>query len=168
MTELLGLVLDAVIVVLLVATIVYAATLSRRLNRLRDSRQEMEEAVKGFAEAATKADAAIKGLKHAAEESGAPLQKQIDRAQGLRDELRFLIEAAESLAGRLESAAGGAAPRATAPATDWVDDEDAVPPLTASPPPARPGRRPRPASPAPERSRNEPDHELLKAIENMR
>ncbi len=168
MTELLGLALDALIVVLLAMTIAYAAMLSRRLNRLRDSRQEMEEAVKGFVDAAAKADAAIKGLKRAAEDSGAPLQKQIDQAQGLRDELRFLVETAESLAERLEIAAGGAVARSgPAPAGDWTEEGDA-PVLSAVPPGTRSGRRP-PASRGPgERTRDEPDRELLRAIDNMR
>lgn len=105
MTQHYPLILDSLIVVLLVATIVYAAILNRRLSNLRDNRVELEKAARSFAEAAGKADAGIKGLKLTADNAGATLQKEIERAQPLRDELAFLVEAGEALAARLEGAA---------------------------------------------------------------
>lgn len=99
-----GLVLDSLIVILLLATIVYAAILNKKLNRLRHNRVELEKATRTFAEAAYKADQNLIGLKQLVEGSGGGLQARIDRAQGLRDELNFLIETAEALAVRLEGA----------------------------------------------------------------
>lgn len=106
MTAHYGLILDSLIVVLLIATIVYAAMLNRRLAGLRDNRKELEQAVRSFGEAAARADAGIKGLKRAAEETGQRLQKDVDRGEALKDELTFLVETAEALCARLEAGAG--------------------------------------------------------------
>ena len=102
-----GLILDGLIVVLLCATVVYAAALNRRIARLRDNRAELELAARAMADAAVKADTAIKGLKQAAGSVGAAIQSDIDKARTLREELTFLVEAGEALAGRLEAAASG-------------------------------------------------------------
>lgn len=155
-----ALILDSLIVVLLAATIVYAAILNHRLTRLRDNRIEMERATRSFAEAAAKADAGIKGLKRTADETGSALQKDIERAQALRDELAFIVEAAEAVAARLEGAAsgGGRLAARTEPLAGTVGPE----PLRAGP------SRPAAADSSGERPRTQPDHDLLKAIENMR
>ncbi len=102
-----GLILDGLIVVLLCATVVYAATLNRRIARLRDNRVELDQAARAMSDAAVKADAGIKGLKQTAGSVGAAIQSDIDKARALRDELVFLVEAGEALAGRLEAAASG-------------------------------------------------------------
>lgn len=102
-----GLILDGLIVVLLCATVVYAATLNRRIARLRDNRAELDQAARAMSDAAVKADAGIKGLKLTAGSVGAAIQSDIDKARALRDELVFLVEAGEALAGRLEAAAAG-------------------------------------------------------------
>lgn len=151
MTEHYGLILDSLIVVLLLATIFYCVVLNRRLGRLRNSRAELERATRAFAEAAGRADAGIKGLRRSAEESGAGLQQEIQRAQELREEMQMLVDAAESLAKRLEGAAGSARAAAGAPTSQ----------------PHQPAARPqRPRSETGSGTR--PDRDLLKAIENMR
>ncbi len=150
MTEHYGLILDSLIVVLLLATIFYCIVLNRRLGRLRSSRAELERATRAFAEAAARADAGIKGLRRTAEESGSGLQQEVQRADGLREEMHMLVEAAESLAKRLEGAAGTAR-------------SGAGPKVSPQQPSARPQRARSEAAPA-----NRPDRDLLKAIENMR
>lgn len=105
MSDNFGLILDILVIALLGATIFYAATLSRRLAQLRGDRGELQSAVRALAEAAAKAEASVKGLRNSADEAGGKLQKQIDRAQALRDELTFLVDAGEHLADRLEQAA---------------------------------------------------------------
>jgi len=102
-----GVILDGLIVVLLCATVVYAATLSRRIARLRDNRIELELAARAMSNAAAKAEAGIAGLKQTAGGVGAAIQASIDQARSLRDELAFLVEAGEAMAGRLEAAASG-------------------------------------------------------------
>lgn len=150
MTEHYGLILDSLIVVLLLATIFYCIVLNRRLGRLRNSRTELERATRAFAEAAARADAGIKGLRHTAEESGAGLQQEVKRAQDLREEMQMLVDAAESLAKRLESAAGSAR-------------------VAAGPQPPSNQTASRPQRPRGDTGAgNRPDRDLLKAIENMR
>lgn len=102
------LLLDSLIVVLLIATVVYAMRLSQRLTKLRNNRSEMEKATRAFAEAAARADSNIKALKRTADELSGTLQKDIERARALRDELSFLVDAGESMANRLEEAASAA------------------------------------------------------------
>jgi hypothetical protein len=150
MTETIGLALDALVVVLLAATIVYAAILNRRLMRLRNHREELDAATRSFAEAAGRADAGIQGLRGAAEEAGRDLQGRVDRAAALRDELAFLCETAEAMAGRLEGAAG-AVGRQARKAAEGESEAAAAPP--------------RPRRDAPARGRGE---EILKAIETLR
>ncbi|MEO3433120.1 DUF6468 domain-containing protein [Inquilinus sp. CAU 1745] len=150
------LILDSLIVILLAATIVYAAVLNRRLSKLRDNRAELEKAVRSFGEAAGRADAGIKGLRQAAGDTGAALLKDIERAQALKDELSFLVDTAEAVAARMEGAASGAGKSAQARQ------------------PAKPGGEPLlravqgESSTARRAGRPQPDSDLLKAIENMR
>ena len=158
-----GIILDALVAVLLIATIFYAAALSRRLNALRDNRREMEFAVRRFAEASMKADASIKGLKRTADESGSTLQQMTERAQTLRDELAFLVEAAETVAERLENGSG--TQRQSAPATPPPEPPPA-PSWQSRPAPAEPATAPAPARKS-QQTRGS-DQDLIRAIENMR
>jgi hypothetical protein len=79
------------------------------LADLRKGRLEMEHFVQEFSTTVTRAEAGIKGLKHAARESGDDLEKLIDRAGSLRDELHFIVESADQTAARLSTAAATAA-----------------------------------------------------------
>jgi hypothetical protein len=96
------LLLDAVIAVLLLATIVYAAILHRKLSVLRDSRQQMEQLVGRFTEANATAEKVLAEIRQAAGESGQALQSSIERGNALADDLMFLVERAGGLAKRLE------------------------------------------------------------------
>ena len=128
MSPLVTLILDLVIAGLLVATIVFAIQLNRQLVRLREGRSEMEGLIRSFNDATARAEAGIKTMRRAATETGEGLQKSIERAQSLRDELQFLVEAADSLARRLaetptqaRAAAAPPPPRRPAPADEGVD-----------------------------------------------
>jgi hypothetical protein len=114
MTITFPLILDILIVILLSATIGFAIVLNRRLSRLRDNKAELDDLVKGFADAAGRAEVSVAGMKETAAKAAESLQKSIDRAQALRDELQFMIEAADSLASRLEGSVGAHTVRATA------------------------------------------------------
>ncbi|MDR3514846.1 MAG: DUF6468 domain-containing protein [Azospirillaceae bacterium] len=107
MTINLALIVDVTVVVLLVATIGFVIRLNRQLTILRDSRDELEGLIAGFGEATGRAEAGVDGMRRAAAESGETLQKAVNRAQSLRDELQFMIEAADSLANRLERVVRG-------------------------------------------------------------
>lgn len=181
MTEHFGLILDSLVIILLMATIFYAAVLSRRLSQLRRHRKDLDGAIRGLAETAARADNGIKGLKQTAEETGNRLQSQIDRANALRDELALLVDSGDALAERLGAAEhlaaerrnGFAAANSIAPADAAASPEpEADPPRRQAlsgkssviPAPAREnGRRP------PRESRGESrDDDLMKVIENMR
>jgi hypothetical protein len=155
------LILDILIVILLSATIGFAIVLNRRLSRLRDNKSELDDLVKGFADAAGRAEVSVAGMKDTAAKSAEVLQKSIDRAQALRDELQFMIEAADSLASRLESSVGAHTVRAMTGA--------AIPPPNPPDPPAEiPAPAPKPPSPPPQEARSRAERELLRALENLR
>lgn len=93
---------DAVIAVLLIATIAYAAILERRLSALRAAKQEMAELVGRFSEATRRAESGLAGIRQAAEQSGRKLQQAVDKGNSLADDLVFLVERGDAVAGRLE------------------------------------------------------------------
>jgi hypothetical protein len=97
-------ILDLVVIVLLVPTIVYAVILNRKLGALRRSRDELAKVVASFSDATLRAEAGIPKLKKATTEANHILKDRVEKAQTLRDDLAFMIERAEELATRLESA----------------------------------------------------------------
>lgn len=99
--NILSLLLDVALIGLLGAGIFYAVRLTRQLSDMRASRAEMERFILDFSATVGRAEAGIKGLKTAARSSGDDLEKLIERAHGLRDELHFLIESADQIANRL-------------------------------------------------------------------
>jgi|GEM_PF-1774621 len=105
-----SLILNLLIICLLAATITYAILLNRQLTRLRDGRGELDGLIREFGDATARAESGVKGMRRTTAEAGENLQKAIERAQVLRDELQFMIEAGDALASRLEgSAKSGAA-----------------------------------------------------------
>lgn len=94
--------LDVVIVALLVPTIVYAVILNRRLDALRRNRDELGRMIVAFNEATVRAEAGIPKMKRAVEEVGETLRETMEKAHGLRDDLAFMTERADSMANRLE------------------------------------------------------------------
>lgn len=176
----LSILLDVVVACLLVATIVLAVLLNRRLDRLRDGRAELAETVRSLAEATQKAEVAIRGLRQTASEAGDALQRRIDKAGSLRDELQLIAETADRLASRIEGAAGLSARPAPAPdkpvagkqaaekpaaekpaAEKFVADRPAAAPRRAA---AHPAERP---EQAPE-LRSQAERDLLKALKDIR
>jgi hypothetical protein len=99
-----GMILDVVVILLLIPTIIYAIILNKRLNALRRSREELSKVVNSFNEATMRAEAGIPKLKKATTEANHTLKDRVEKAQTLRDDLAFMIERAEELAGRLEGA----------------------------------------------------------------
>jgi hypothetical protein len=167
MTITFPLILDILIVILLSAMIGFAIVLNRRLSRLRDNKGELDDLVKGFADAAGRAEVSVAGMKETAARSADVLQKSIDRAQALRDELQFMIEAADSLASRLEGSVGAHTMRATAgpsPAAIKANARQQAPSADPGLRAPMPGVPQRPADPPPVRrgtapaSSNESDH----------
>ncbi len=108
----LSLFLDMALIVLLAVTIGYAVSLNRKLMGLRRNKAEMEKLAAAFSQATLKADDGIGRLRTNTD----ALQAQVDKAQGLRDDLAFLLERANTAADRLEDAIRTS--RTRAPATE--------------------------------------------------
>lgn len=181
MNSVLPLVLDGLLVVLLLATIVYAMILNRKLNRLRGNHDEMEVFVDKLNVACARAEAATAGLRSAGENGKSVFRDAASKAEALRDELAFLVERADIVAGRLANASEGTSvvqPNAGVAAAGPRPDPNKKP---AAKRPAAPVRRgPEPSRPAPSgrgeaasdhsgsAPRSEAEEELLKALRNAR
>jgi hypothetical protein len=97
-------VLEAVLILLLAATLFHALRLERALGVLKRDRAVLEELVEGFNESTRQAETGIERLRHAADGAGRQMARQIETAQRLRDDLAFLADRSDRLAERLETA----------------------------------------------------------------
>ena len=68
----------------------------------------MERFVRDFNGAVIRAEAGIKALRNAARESGDDLEKLVEKAVMVRDELNYIVESADSVAERLSVSASKA------------------------------------------------------------
>jgi len=102
--------------------LVHVARLSRRLAELRKDRDAFEGLIAGFAKATGDAERGVAELRQGAEGIGRDLAQRIERGQSVvgelqrsADDLKMLINRAETAAGRLEGAIG-ASRQMTSPA----------------------------------------------------
>ncbi len=100
----LTLMLDALVAVLLVATISYALLLSRRLGALRDDKHQLVTLIRSLDDSARRAESGIAGLRSAADQIGQQLQHRLDQGESLRTDLSYIVELGSGLADRLETA----------------------------------------------------------------
>ena len=98
----LALVFDAVVAALLVATIGFAVVLNHKLSALRAAREEMASLAERFAQATAAAATGLGEMHKIADQNGEILERRIAQAQGVRDDLAFLLESAAGTADRLE------------------------------------------------------------------
>jgi septal ring factor EnvC (AmiA/AmiB activator) len=91
--------LDLLIIVLLVATIVFAAALDRRLTQIRQSTETLGTFMHTFRDATERAEKSVATLKT----SCASLDKDLGKAETAIDDLRLLIDRSNSAADRLEA-----------------------------------------------------------------
>jgi Domain of unknown function (DUF6468) len=98
------LLINGALAVLLLATLVYAVKLNRRIGDLRRNRLDLDQAVQRFAAASADADRTMARLAELANGQGRALQDALKKGGGLVDDLKFLIERADTAADRLESA----------------------------------------------------------------
>lgn len=112
--------LDLLLAGLMVATIVYAVALNRRLTAFRQGKDEMRAMIADFTAAIENARASMGQLKEATEASAKSLDGLIIEAKVLRDDLGFLIERGSAVADRL--AGDPRAVRPSAPAMPAADD----------------------------------------------
>ena len=95
--------IDALVAVLLLVTIIYAVMLNRKLGQLRTSRADFEKLVAEFSAAAARTEGGIAALKEGTAARQADLEGKIDRADAIRDELAFMLDRGDQLAGQLDS-----------------------------------------------------------------
>ncbi|MDZ4369194.1 MAG: DUF6468 domain-containing protein [Afipia sp.] len=97
----LGVLLEAIVCLFLVATIAYCAMLDRRLRAMRSGQDGLRDLVRDLNAATTQAASAIGNLKKASAATGEDLGEGIRRARALADELALMIEAGDRIADRL-------------------------------------------------------------------
>lgn len=100
--ELVGLILDGLVLLFLAATIFFAIRLTASINAFRRGRKELDKLVTDLSRNIEKAELAITGLKNSAKDSGRDLQALLNEAKSLSDELQIMTNAGDNLAGRLE------------------------------------------------------------------
>jgi len=97
------LVIDAIVIALLGATIFYAFRLERRLEAMRSTQASLAKVIVELNTAAARAEAGIQGLKATAQSSGHVLDEKIKRARAIADELSFLVQTGDRLGHRIET-----------------------------------------------------------------
>lgn len=124
--------LQIVLLGLLGAAIPFALRLERALREIRRDRGALEGSAQGLGEAARMAEAAMVRLRASAELAGRQVAERTAVAEPLRDDLRYLIERAETLADRLEGLVragrpiAAEAPRAAEPVLQSQAERDLV------------------------------------------
>jgi len=98
-----SLIMDAVVAVLLIATIVFAVKLNGRLAALRNDSARLQGLIQGLQESSGAAEDAVAALKLAAGDAGRQLQNTIEQARKLDADLNFITERAGDVANRLET-----------------------------------------------------------------
>lgn len=106
---------DALVAILLIATLVYVRRLSIKLEQMRASRAEFEKLFADFTRTTDQAASHLHHLKATADNTMQDLQARIERAQGLSgefgrlgDDLKLLTERAEGAADKLDASVGRA------------------------------------------------------------
>jgi hypothetical protein len=95
--------LDVFVALLLMATIIYAVILNRKLGQLRADRASFEKMLKDFVSATSRAESGVALLQRTAQDSAAELDAKRDGAVSLRNDLEFLVARASEQADRLEA-----------------------------------------------------------------
>jgi hypothetical protein len=156
--------LDILLVVLLTATLFHAVRLERALGVLKRDRAALEALVVDFNASTRAAETGIERLHVAADGSGRQIQRQIDIATTLKEDLTFLVQRGEGLADRLDDGV-----RAARPALAIVEQPAARSPI--SPPTGMPRiatTMERPMRDAEPKVRSQAERDLLKALRMAR
>jgi len=100
-----GAIIDVVVLVFLGVTIFYAWRLSTYMKIFRDSREQMAGLLRTLDSDILRAEKSVLGMRNAAENAGHKLNEIVKDSKYLADELKFMNEAGDSLATRLEKLA---------------------------------------------------------------
>ncbi len=139
-----GQILDGLILILLCVTIFYAARLSMFMNNFRDARAEFDTLIENLSRNIQRAEQAIATMRTMASTSGTDLQAIVNDSKFMADELRFMNDAGDNLAGRLEKLA-----ERNRELVDLLENAGGIGPSSGPVTPSSFTNRPRPAS-APE------------------
>jgi len=101
-----GAAVDLLVAALLIATCVYCAILSRRLNTVREGQAALEAAIATFDDASRQAKDNLDRMERNGDAMGRGLTKTLARGDALASELAVMINAGDRIAGRIESAVG--------------------------------------------------------------
>ncbi len=104
----LNIILNVIFIVVMAVGIVFVWRLQKTLNGLHKNRMDMEKFLSDFSGNITRAQKAIRDLQDTARDVGEDVEGHLAKAQGLRDELSFLVEAADKVASRLSDSASAA------------------------------------------------------------
>ena len=94
--------LEIALVVLLAVTLFHALRLERALGVLKRDRVALEELVGSFISSTRAAEQGIEKLRLAADGAGRQIERQIDGAAGLAEDLKFMMERGNRLADQLD------------------------------------------------------------------
>ncbi len=100
--EVLGLVMDILLLLFLAATMFIGWRLTKSINTFRKSRKELDQLVQDLSRQIERADGAVSGLKNTAREAGQGLQSLIGESRALSEELQLMTQSGDALAMRLE------------------------------------------------------------------
>jgi biopolymer transport protein ExbB/TolQ len=96
------LIIDFIVIALLVATIMYATILNRKMASLYQNRAELQQFLTQFTASLAKAEQSMHNLKKNGETAFATVHEHLQQALALRDDLSFLVERGEAIANRLD------------------------------------------------------------------
>ena len=162
---------DAIVAVLLIATIGYSVVLNRRLGSVRSDREKFEVLVRNLNTASQRAEAAVTNLRVTADELGRRLEKKVEEARALSDDLTYMIERGGNIADKLVNQIRAGRdelkpdfrpePKATKPQPP-SRDVHVVEPAPRQPPPEPARAEAKPETPRPAFVRKEPRVEPIR------
>lgn len=104
--------LETGLIILLAATLFHAVRLERALGVLKRDRAALETLVAAFNASTRAAESGVERLRTATDGAGRQIQRQIDAATSLKDDLTFLVQRGEGLADRMDDLVRAARPLA--------------------------------------------------------
>jgi len=98
----LSLLIDGVLILVLGVVALYAMRLHRSLAALRNAKDEMANLLATYSKATEKAEIAIARLKGAASDESRAVRDVVERGEGIKADLEFMIQRAGQIADRLD------------------------------------------------------------------
>jgi len=126
------LLLDVLLIIMLGATIAYCVNLSRKLSVMRDAQAELSKVAQQFDQAIVRSKLGIEELKNAGEQVGVNLQKEMQEAVSLLEEMKLINASSSRIADRLQEGVGNAGRKISSESVD-VDTDNQEDPIDLEP-----------------------------------